>query len=53
MSYLVDVLKVGVNVFLIFKLVTFDKILVSTSSIKPVSFECLKIVSNFCNVFKL
>ena len=41
MSYLFEDNKVGVKDFLILIVVIFDNILVSTSSIIPVNFECL------------
>ena len=53
MSYFVDDAKVGVNSFLIFNVVMFDKIELSTSSIKPVIFEYLKTPSKDDNVFVL
>ena len=53
MLYNVELFNVGVNSFLIFNVVIFDKIDVSVSSIKPVSFENLTIVSNDCKVFVL
>ena len=40
-SYFVDDDIVGVKLFLILIVVIFDNILVSTSSIRPVNFECL------------
>ena len=53
MSYFVDVAIVGVNSFLIFTVVMFDKIELSTSSIKPVNLENLNTPSNFCKVVAL
>ena len=41
MSYFVDDDRVGAKLFLILIVVIFDNILVSTSSIIPVNFECL------------
>ena len=51
--YFVELPIVGTKDFLILIVVMLDKILVSVSSIKPVSFEYLKIVSNDCKVVAL
>ena len=53
MLYRVELFNVGVNSFLIFNVVIFDNIDVSVSSIAFVTFEYLKILSNFCKLFVL
>ena len=53
MLYRVELFNVGVNSFLIFNVVIFDKIDVSVSSIAFETFEYLKILSNFCKLFEL
>ena len=52
-EYFVELPIVGVNDFLNWTVVIFDKTEVSVSSIRPVNFEYLKIVSNDCKVFAL
>jgi len=51
--YFVELPIVGIKDFLNLTVVIFDNILSSVSSISPVNFECLKIVSNVCKVFVL
>ena len=53
MLYRVELFNVGVNSFLIFNVVIFDNIAVSVSSMAFVTFEYLKILSNFCKLFVL
>ena len=53
MLYRVELFNVGVNSFLIFNVVIFDNIDVSVSSIAFVTFEYLKILSNFCKFVEL
>ena len=53
MLYRVELFNVGVNSFLIFKVVIFDNIDVSVSSIAFVTFEYLNTLSNFCKLFVL
>ena len=53
MLYRVELFNVGVNSFLIFNVVIFDKIDVSVSSIAFETFEYLKILSNFCKFHEL
>ena len=53
MLYRVELFNVGVNSFLIFSVVIFDKIDVSVSSIAFDTLEYLNTLSNFCKLFVL